>query len=110
MKNIEVTEEMVTAAREVLEAGTMSADGVNPMTIRLALGAALAAAPEQEQAEVWAGRAVALDKAREVVDGLSTAPVKANGYAVDGWRAPTLDERVDAILRLAAFLSGQEQP
>lgn len=109
MKDIEVTEEMVTAAREVLEAGTMSADGVNPTTIRLALMAALRVAPQPERAEVWAARAVALDKAREVVDGLSTAPVKANGYAVDGWKAPILGERTDAILRLAAFLSGGEQ-
>lgn len=104
MKNIEVTEGMIQAAIDVLET-----DGVSRSTMASAIGAALAVAPEQEQAVAWAGRAVAMDKARELVDAMSTAPVKANGYAVDGWRAPTLDERTDAILRLAAFLSGGEQ-
>lgn len=53
-------------------------------------------------------RADALTMAWEMSEKLSAAPVKSNGYPVDGWKAPTLAERTDAILRLAEFLSGEK--
>jgi hypothetical protein len=42
--------------------------------------------------------------AKELVDSMSIPPTKSNGYAVDGWKAPTLAEKVDAIEKLANFL------
>lgn len=60
----------------------------------------------QEEAPAGMDRATALAEAQKMVDHLSTAPTKANGYVVDGWKAPTLEERTTQVLRLAAFLSG----
>lgn len=70
-----------------------------------ALDAALALLPEPPAAGTMT-RAEALEKAQAMTDHLATAPTKANGYVVDGWKAPSLDDRTTAILRLAAFLTG----
>jgi hypothetical protein len=75
--------------------------------LRAALDAALAFLPES----VGAGtldRSDALVRAQEMVDKLSTAPTKSNGYTVDGWKAPTLSERTTQVLRLAAFMIGDQ--
>lgn len=53
-------------------------------------------------------RLEALKAAEELVDRLGSAPVNSRGYTVDGWRAPSLDDRVDAILKTAAFLLAEE--
>lgn len=49
-------------------------------------------------------RAEALTLARQTVDGMTVAPLNSRGYPVDGWRAPTLSERTEAILAFANFL------
>lgn len=49
-------------------------------------------------------RAEALDKAKVIVDSWSEAPMKANGYPVDGWKPPTLQERTAAVTQIAEFL------
>lgn len=103
---IRITDTMVDRALASLFGDSVR--NVGRDDVRRALEAALGNMDEPEQAGTLS-RADAMDKARELVDGLSTAPVKANGYAVDGWKAPILGERTDAILRLAAFLSGGEQ-
>lgn len=53
-------------------------------------------------------RLEALKAAEELVDKLTTAPTNSRGYTVDGWRAPTLSDRVTAILTTAAFLLGED--
>lgn len=51
------------------------------------------------------GRLEAMEKARQIVDAwIDNPPKKANGYTVDGYRTPTLEERTDAIIKLAEFL------
>lgn len=50
-------------------------------------------------------RADALDKANALVsEWITTPPMKANGYPIDGWKAPTLKERTEAVKQLADFL------
>jgi len=49
-------------------------------------------------------RKEAMEMAVEIVEAQSKVPIKSNGYAVDGWKAPTLAEKTDAILKLAEFL------
>lgn len=50
-------------------------------------------------------RAEAMRMAIEHVDKMATnVPMKANGYAVDGWKAPTFGERMKAVLEMAEFL------
>lgn len=49
-------------------------------------------------------RAEAMRMAVEIIDKQATVPMKSNGYAVDGWKAPSLQEKTDAILKLAEFL------
>lgn len=67
---------------------------------------------DQDEAEEVAilrdpmSRSDALIMAKTMADELCAAPMKSNGYAVDGWKAPTLTERTDAILRLAYYLCG----
>jgi hypothetical protein len=50
-------------------------------------------------------RKEAMALAVEIVDKWSSsAPVKSNGHTVDGWKAPSLAEKVDAAEKLASFL------
>lgn len=57
---------------------------------------------------VQARRARALIDAQEMTEALSKGPTNGRGCAVDGWRAPSLAERTEAILKLAAFLAHGE--
>lgn len=54
-------------------------------------------------------RAAALTAAVEITEKLAAVPLKANGYAVDGWKAPTLAERTRAIQDLTATLLGEDR-
>lgn len=54
-------------------------------------------------------RAEAVQEAVKLVDAMSTAPTKSNGYTVDGWKAPTLADRVQAIQDLTATLLGEKR-
>jgi hypothetical protein len=49
-------------------------------------------------------RAEAMALAVKIVDEQCTVPLKSNGYAIDGWKAPSLQEKTEAILKLAEFL------
>ena len=49
-------------------------------------------------------REQAMDKAVKIIDEQCKVPMKSNGYALDGWKAPSLEEKVDAIIKLADFL------
>lgn len=49
-------------------------------------------------------RGEAMDKAVEIVEKWCAAPMKSNGYTVDGWKAPSLSEKADAAEKLANFL------
>lgn len=52
-------------------------------------------------------REEAIDKATEIVEAMGNTPSQNNrGYKIDGWRPPTIEERTDAILKLAGFLIG----
>jgi hypothetical protein len=49
-------------------------------------------------------REEAVDKAVEIVEKWSAPVMKSNGYAADGWKAPSLEEKVEAVQKLADFL------
>jgi hypothetical protein len=49
-------------------------------------------------------RKEAMEMAVEIVDKQCVVPTKSNGYTVDGWKAPSLEERTDAYIKLAEFL------
>jgi hypothetical protein len=49
-------------------------------------------------------REEAIDKAVTIVDAWSIQPTKTNGYPIDGWRAPSLEEKTDAVTKLAEFM------
>jgi len=50
-------------------------------------------------------REEALEVAVAVVEKLGNTPdLNARGYKVDGWKPPTVEERVAAILAIAGFL------
>lgn len=52
-------------------------------------------------------REEAIDKATQIVEEMGNTPgLNTRGYKVDGWRTPTIEERTDAILKLAGFLFG----
>lgn len=54
-------------------------------------------------------RLEALKAAEELVDKLTGAVLNSRGYPVDGWRPTSLEDRVAAILRTAAFLLGETE-
>lgn len=93
----DVTDEMVTAA--TAQANMYGSVTIGPDSMRKVLQVAMSTV-----APAGMSPAQALDKAAEMVDKLSTVPMKSNGYPVDGWRAPTLGERVQAIRDLAVLL------
>lgn len=53
-------------------------------------------------------REEAINKATQIVDGLSQPVLNDRGYRADGWKPPTLHERTQAILALADFLVAPE--
>lgn len=53
-------------------------------------------------------REQALKLATETIDQLSEVPKNERGYPRDGWKPPTLPERVASILEVATFLMGPE--
>lgn len=110
---IKMTEEMLDRAERVYDQHARSHGGTEcfRMALEVALKAALELAepePAVTQADLAATmerRAAALEKAKEMTDALSTVPTNSRGYAADGAKAPSLTERMDAMLRLARFLT-----
>lgn len=49
-------------------------------------------------------RIEALTAAREHVSAINAVPMKSNGYAADGWKAPTVPEVNRMIMETAEFL------
>lgn len=49
-------------------------------------------------------RKEAMEIAVDIVDKWSATPMKSNGYAVDGYKAPTLAEKTNAVKEIADFL------
>lgn len=47
----------------------------------------------------------AMEFAEALVDRLAAPKMKPNGYPVDGYRTPTLEERTAQILRVAEFIA-----
>jgi hypothetical protein len=52
----------------------------------------------------------ALGKADAIIAAWLTAPTNSRGYPVDGWKAPTLSDRTNAVEQLARFLMEPERP
>lgn len=48
----------------------------------------------------------AFQQAKALVDEMSKAPVNSKGYTPDGWKAPSLHEKMNETLRVAEFLLG----
>lgn len=108
MKNIEVTEDMITAARDVLEGYAISADGDGPTTIRLALGAALAAAPEPERATAGRMAAVVSDYARAPWLLIVMNDMDEDGFGIRVHASGLPDE--EAIRALLMRIVGEMSP
>lgn len=49
-------------------------------------------------------RKEATELAVKIIDEQAKVPMKSNGYPADGWKAPSLAEKVDAIVKLAEFM------
>lgn len=101
---IDLTEAMTDAAYEAYD----NTDG-HTAALLAAVRAALELVPEPGEVVVSAStidRAAALERAQAMTDHLADPPMKSNGYVKDGWKAPSLEERTTAVLRLAAFLTG----
>jgi hypothetical protein len=75
--------------------------------LEAALDAALADVPEPAPAAGMT-RGQAVEKATAMVDAMSQPVTNARGYA-DGWKAPTLAERVQAIRDLTETLMGGQE-
>lgn len=75
--------------------------------LEAALDAALALVPDQAPAAGMT-RPQAVEKATAMVDAMSQPVVNARGYA-DGWKAPSLAERVQAIRDLTETLMGGQE-
>jgi hypothetical protein len=104
-----LTEEMVQAALAARE-GVQSANVEYQVRVMLATVLDMVEAPvpmvtQADLAATMERRAAALEKAKEMTDALSTVPTNSRGYAADGAKAPSLTERMDAMLRLARFLT-----
>jgi hypothetical protein len=49
--------------------------------------------------------------ATEIVEKMGNTPdLNSRGYKVDGWKAPTVAERADAIVKIAETLIGPQPP
>ena len=49
-------------------------------------------------------RKEAMEMAVAIVETWSAQPTKSNGYPVDGWKHPGLEEKTRAVVELASFL------
>lgn len=93
------TQRQVTA---VWEAANARGANIGRETAEHIADALLAVSPAE-----GLSRADALELAVKTTDHLAEVPMKPNGYAVDGWRAPDLAARTNAITDLMAALLGE---